>query len=68
MPSRFETSSRILRASRELFVVIRIFAVIYVVYGYFGVNLPDFGHFRTNFEHFLIAFISRLWVNGSGAQ
>ena len=65
VPSRFGTSSRILRASPELFVVSRIFAVISSVFGYFGVN---FGHFWTNFEHFLIAFISRLWVNGSGAQ
>ena len=36
VPSRFGTSSRILRASPVLFVVSRIFAVIYAVFGYFG--------------------------------
>ena len=45
VPSGFGTSIRILRVSPELFVVSRIFAVIYAVFGYFGVNLPDFRHF-----------------------
>ena len=58
-----------------LFVVSRIFAVTYALFGYFWVNLldfehfwVDFGHLRVDFEHFLNTFISRLWVDGSGAQ
>ena len=36
VPSMFGTSGRILRANPELFVVSRIFAVIFAVFGYFG--------------------------------
>ena len=52
VPSRFGTSSRILRASPVLFVVSRIFAVIYAVFGNFGVNLLDFRHFLGQFWSF----------------
>ena len=69
------TSSRILRGIRPVFVLSRNFAVTYALFGYLWVNLPDFqnlwvefGHIWTDFEHFLTAFISRFWVNGSGAQ
>ena len=58
-----------------LFVVSRFFAVTYALFGYFWVNWPEIQHFWANFdyfwidfEHFLTAFISRFWVNGSGAQ
>ena len=58
-----------------VFVLSRKFAVTYALFGYLWVNLPDFqnlwvefGHIWTDFEHFLTAFISRFWVNGSGAQ
>ena len=41
----------------------------YALFGYFGVNLPDFenfwvdfGHFWADFEHFLTSFISRFSV------
>ena len=74
-PVGFGTSSRILRATPALSVMSRIFAVIYALFGYFWVNLPDFQHFWvdfghswTNFEHILTAFISRFWVNELGAQ
>ena len=71
VPSRFG----ILWASPALLVVNRIFAVTYALFLYLSVNLPyfqhfcvDFGHIWTYFEHFLTAFTSRFWVNGSGAQ
>ena len=67
--------SRILGVSPALYIVRRIFAVSYALFGYFWVNLPDFqhfwvdfGHFWANFEHFLTAFISSFLVNGSDAQ
>ena len=57
------------------FVVSRIFAVTYALFGYFWFNLPDFqhfwvdfGHIPADFEHFLSAFISRFWVKGAGAK
>ena len=51
------------------FVLVRNSAATYTLFGYFWFNLPDFQHFRVDFgqiradfEHFLTAFISRLWV------
>ena len=64
-----------MRASPPLVVLNRNFAFTYTLLGYFWDNMPDFqhswidfGHFWTDFEHFLNAFISRFWVNRSGAQ
>ena len=74
-PVGLGTSSRILRGSPAAFVLNRNFGVTYSLFGYFWVNLPDiqhfwvdFGHIRADLEYFLTAFISRFWVNGSGAQ
>ena len=70
-PVRYGTSSRILRASPALFVMSRIFAVTYALFWIFFSQFawfPTFvGHFWNDFEHFLIAFISRFRDNGSGA-
>ena len=75
LPSRFGTSSRILRRRLTVFILGRIFAVTYALFGYFWVNLPDFQHFWVdfchfwaNFEHFLTAFISRFSVSGRLSQ
>ena len=64
------TTSRILRGSLAVFVLSRNFAVAYTLFGYFGVNLPDFQHFWVNFgnfwanlEHIFTAFINRFSVN-----
>ena len=74
-PVGLGTSSRILRGSPAFFVLSSNFAVTYALFGYFGVNWPDFqnfwadfGHFWADFEHFLITFINRFSVNGSDSQ
>ena len=74
-PVGLRISSRILRKTPALFVMSRIFALIFALFGYFWFNLADFrhfwvdfGHIPADFEHFLTAFISRFWDKGSGAQ
>ena len=41
-PGHLRTSSRIFRVSPALFIVRRIIAVSYALFGYFWVDLPDF--------------------------
>ena len=69
-PVALGTSSRILRATPADFVLCRSFAVNCTLFGYILVDSPDFqhfcvyfGNFLTNFEHFLIAFLSSFLVN-----
>ena len=51
--------------SPVVFVLSRNFGVTYALFRYFWEN---FGHFLTDFEHFLIVSISRFSVNGSDSQ